>query len=94
MGEGRRAISTRSKLQPGNAEVAYRLGEALLQQGKMKEAADVLRRSNTLRPDMPETLYSLGRALTIGDPIKAERAFESVITLERTRLFPPKLILP
>jgi protein O-GlcNAc transferase len=75
-----------AKLQPGNAEVAYRLGEALLQQGKMKEAAEALRRSNTLRPDMPETLYSLGRALTIGDPIEAERAFESVIALEKNTL--------
>ena len=28
----------------------------------MKEAAEELRRSDILRPDMPETLYSLGKA--------------------------------
>jgi hypothetical protein len=63
--------------------VAYRLGEGLLQQGKMKEAAEAPRRSNTLRPDMLETLYSLGRELTIADPIEAERAFAGVIAFGR-----------
>ena len=72
-----------AKLQPGNAEAAYRLGDALLQQGKMKEAAEELRRSDSLHPDMPETLYELGRALLISDPDAAERALERVIAIEK-----------
>ena len=55
----------RQELQPGNAEAAYRLGNALLQQGKMKEAVEELQRSDLLRPNMPETLYALGRAAAI-----------------------------
>jgi tetratricopeptide (TPR) repeat protein len=72
-----------AKLQPGNAEAAYRWGEALLQQGKMKEAAEELRRSDTLRPNMPETLYSLGRAIAASEPNAAGQAFARVIELEK-----------
>ena len=72
-----------AKLQPGNAEVAYRLGDALLQGGKMKEAAQELRRSDALRPDMPETLYALGRALLVSDPNAAEQALDRVIAVEK-----------
>jgi len=71
------------KLQPGNAEAAYRLGDALLQQGKMKEAAAALQRSDQLRPNMPETLYSLGKAAAASDTITAERALKRVIELEK-----------
>ncbi len=71
------------KLQPGNAEAAYRLGDALLQLGKMKEAEAELRRSDSLRPDMPETLYALGRAAAVNDPGVAEHAFTRVIELEK-----------
>lgn len=72
-----------TKLQPGNAEAAYRLGDALVQQGKMKEAAEELRRSDTMRPNMPETLYSLGRAIATSDPNAAEHTFGRVIELEK-----------
>jgi tetratricopeptide (TPR) repeat protein len=72
-----------AKSQPGNAEAAYRLGDALLQQGKMKEAASELQRSNTLHPDMPETLYDLGRALSPTDPKAAEQVFTHVLALEK-----------
>jgi tetratricopeptide (TPR) repeat protein len=72
-----------AKLQPGNAEAAYRLGDALLQQGKMKEAADELKRSDSLHPDMPETLYALGRATGVSDPAVAEGALSRVIELEK-----------
>jgi tetratricopeptide (TPR) repeat protein len=71
------------KLQPGNAEAAYRLGDALLQQGKMKEAANELRRSDSLSPDMPETLYALGKATTLTDPNAAEHAFVRTTELEK-----------
>jgi tetratricopeptide (TPR) repeat protein len=72
-----------AKLQPGNAEAAYRLGDALLQRGKMKEAVVELQRSDSLRPDMPETLYSLGRAAASGEPSVAEHAFARVVELEK-----------
>ncbi|MFZ1034889.1 MAG: tetratricopeptide repeat protein [Candidatus Acidiferrales bacterium] len=72
-----------AKLQPGNAEAAYRLGDALLQLGKMKEAEAELQRSDSLRPDMPETLYALGRAAAANDPNVAEHAFTRVIELEK-----------
>jgi tetratricopeptide (TPR) repeat protein len=72
--------------QPGNAEAAYRLGDVLLQQGKMQEAAEELRRSNELRPDMPETLYSLGKALAVADPAQAERALNRVVAMEKDTL--------
>jgi tetratricopeptide (TPR) repeat protein len=72
-----------AKLQPGNAEAAYRLGDALLQLGKMKEAQTELQRSDSLRPDMSETLYALGRAAAANDPGVAEHAFTRVIELEK-----------
>lgn len=72
-----------AKLQPGNAEAAYRLGDALLQRGKMKEAVAELQRSDSLRPDMPETLYSLGRAAASSEPSIAEHALTRVIELEK-----------
>lgn len=72
-----------AKLQPGNAEAPYRLGDALLQQGKMKEAAAELQRSNELRPDMPETLCALGRAQAASNAIAAEQALTRVVDLEK-----------
>lgn len=53
------------------------------QQGEMKKAAEQLRRSDSLHPDMPETIFALGRALVINDPDAAERALERVISIER-----------
>jgi tetratricopeptide (TPR) repeat protein len=70
-------------LQPGSAEAAYRLGNALLQQGKMKEAAEELKRSDVLSPGMPETLYALGKAAAASDPDAAEHALQRVIELEK-----------
>jgi tetratricopeptide (TPR) repeat protein len=72
-----------ARLQPGNAEAAYRLGDALLQRGKMKEAVAELQRSDSLRGDMPETLYALGRAAASSEPSVAERALTRVIDLEK-----------
>jgi tetratricopeptide (TPR) repeat protein len=73
-----------TKLQPGNAEAAYRLGDARLQEGKPQEAVKELKRADLLRPDMSDTLYSLGKAAALnGDAPTAERAWMRVITLEK-----------
>jgi len=72
-----------TRLQPGNAEAAYRLGDALLQRGKMKEAVVELQRSDSLRGDMPETLYALGRAAASSEPSVAEHALTRAIDLEK-----------
>jgi tetratricopeptide (TPR) repeat protein len=72
-----------TKLQSGNSEAAYRLGDTLLQEGKMQEAAEELHRSNLLRPDMPETLYSLGRATALSSPAEAELALRKLIEIEK-----------
>jgi tetratricopeptide (TPR) repeat protein len=71
-------------LQPGSAEAAYRLGSALLQQGKSQEAFTELKGANDLKADMPETLYSLGKAASlVGDTAVAEKAWLRVIDLEK-----------
>jgi tetratricopeptide (TPR) repeat protein len=76
---------TATKLQPGNAEAAYRLGGSLLQQGKAHEALAELKRSNDLKPGMPETLYSLGKAASLdGDNATAQQSWLKVIELEKT----------
>jgi len=73
-----------SKLQPGNAEAAYRLGEALLEQGKGHEARMELLRSDKLLPDMPETLYSLGKAASLeGDAAGAEKDWTKLLSIEK-----------
>jgi tetratricopeptide (TPR) repeat protein len=72
-----------ARLQPGNAEAAYRLGDALLQRGQMKEAVVELQRSDSLRGDMPETLYALGRAAASSEPSVAEHALTRAIELEK-----------
>jgi Flp pilus assembly protein TadD len=78
------AFRAETKLQPGNAEAAYRLGNALLQQGKVKEARTELTRSDGLQPQMPETLYSLGKAASLeGDSASAEKSWKKVVDLEK-----------
>ncbi len=73
-----------TKMQPGNAEAAYRLGAALLQQGKAHEARQELTRADQLKPDMPETMYSLGKAASLeGNAAAAEKAWTRVIELEK-----------
>lgn len=71
-------------MQPGNAEAAYRLGEALLEQGKAHEARAELLRADRLLPDMPETLYSLGKAASLeSDPAAAEKAWTKLLSIEK-----------
>src|SRR5581483_2087929 len=64
---------------------SYRLGSVLLQEGKPHEAHLELARANTLKPDMPETLYSLGKAASLdGDPATAEKAWTHLLEMEKT----------
>ncbi len=78
------AFRAEAKRQPGNAEAAYRLGSALLQQGKVHEARAELERADKLQPDMPETLYSLGKAASLDADFKlAEKSWTRVIALEK-----------
>lgn len=77
------AFRAETRLSPGNAEAAYRLGNALLQQGKVHEARAELTRADGLQPEMPETLYSLGKAASLeGDAVAAEKAWKKVVELE------------
>ena len=73
-----------ARLQPGDAEAAYRLGVALLQLGRAREAKQELARANDLKADMPETLYSLGKAASLdGDAALAEKVWTHLLTLEK-----------
>jgi hypothetical protein len=49
----------------------------------MKEAAEELKRSDSLSPGMPETLYALGRAAATAEPDVAEHSLQQVIELEK-----------
>ena len=72
-----------ANLQPGDAEPAYRLGNALLQLGKIEEARTWLQKADTLLPQMPETLYALGKANSLrGNSALAEKAWTQVIAIE------------
>jgi len=53
---------TETKIAAGQRRGRLRLGAALLQEGKAHEARQELARADQLKPDMPETLYSLGKA--------------------------------
>ena len=71
------------KLQPGDAEAAYDLGQTLLQQGKLPEARAELQRAQQLRPDMPETLYLLGKTASLqGDAAAAEQSWKTLLAQE------------
>lgn len=73
-----------TELQPGNAEAAYRLGEAQMQLGKFHEARVALAQSDKLRHDMPETLYMLGKAASLdGDDALAQKSWLHLLNLEK-----------
>jgi tetratricopeptide (TPR) repeat protein len=73
-----------AKLQPGDAEANFRLGDTLLHEGKIKDARVALGRAAQLGPDMPETLYALGKAASLdGDKAAAEKAWLGVIAIEK-----------
>jgi tetratricopeptide (TPR) repeat protein len=78
------AFRFEAKLQPGSADAAYRLASALLQQGKGREARPELERADHLQPDMPETLYSLGKAASLeGDSTLAEKSWARLLAIEK-----------
>jgi len=78
------AFRAEVKRQPASAEAAYRLGDTLLKQGKVREARSELERADKLQPGMPETLYSLGKAASLdGDLALAEKSWTRVIALEK-----------
>ena len=73
-----------TRIEPGNAEAAYRLGAAYLEQGKLSEARTELERSDKLRPGMPETLYSLGKTASLqNDLSSAEAAWTRLLAIEK-----------
>jgi tetratricopeptide (TPR) repeat protein len=73
-----------SELQPGNAEAAYRLGEAQMKLGKFHEARLALVHSDQLKHEMPETLYLLGKAASLdGDDTLAQKSWLHLLTLEK-----------
>jgi tetratricopeptide (TPR) repeat protein len=50
----------------------------------MREARDELERADRLKPDMPETLYGLGKAASLsGEAALAEKAWLHVIEIEK-----------
>jgi tetratricopeptide (TPR) repeat protein len=53
-------------------------------QGRVPEARAELVRADTLQPEMPETLYSLGKAASLsGDNTSAEKAWIKVVEIEK-----------
>jgi tetratricopeptide (TPR) repeat protein len=73
-----------TRLQPGDAESSFHLGDALLRQGKLNEAKDELLHADQLRPDMPETLYSLGKAQSLtGNAADAAKNWKRVVELDK-----------
>jgi tetratricopeptide (TPR) repeat protein len=65
------------------AEAEFR-AETKQQPGKAEAAFPELKRANQLKPEMPETLYSLGKAASLaGDSATAEKAWLKVIELEK-----------
>ena len=75
---------TEAKTRPGDAEAAFRSGSALLQNGKVHEALQELEIADRLRPQMPETLYALGKAASLeGDSAKAERSWIQLLAIEK-----------
>jgi tetratricopeptide (TPR) repeat protein len=56
----------------------------LLEQGKAHEARAEFLRADKLLPDMPETLYSLGKAASLeGDATAAEKEWTRLLSIEK-----------
>ncbi|MEJ7608552.1 MAG: tetratricopeptide repeat protein, partial [Bryobacteraceae bacterium] len=72
-----------AQLVPGSAAAAFKLGSVLLHRGQLIPAIKELRRASELRPDMPETLLELGKALNAaGDPASAAESLQRLLQLE------------
>jgi Flp pilus assembly protein TadD len=73
-----------ANMEPGDAEAAFLLGNALLQQGKVKEARRELERAVSLAPGMSDVLYALGKAASLdGDKAAAEKAWLAVLDVDK-----------
>lgn len=73
-----------TNIERGDAEAAYSLGNALLQEGKIADAKTELARADHLRPDMPETLYDLAKAESLsGNVSAAEKTWQQVLSIEK-----------
>ena len=60
------------------------MGDALLQQGKIKDARRELERAGSLAPGMSDILYQLGKAAALdGDKEAAEKAWHTVLESEK-----------
>ena len=60
------------------------MGEALLQQGKAHEALTELEHSDRLQPQMPETLYAMGKAASLDNNLSAaEKAWIDLLQVEK-----------
>src|SRR5262249_44092575 len=82
--EAEERIRAESMRQPGNGQAACRLGDAWLRQRKAREARSALERSNNLQPQMPETLYSLGKAQSLeGDTAAAQKSWLELLSIEK-----------
>jgi Tfp pilus assembly protein PilF len=66
----------------------YRLGYALLEQGQARDAEKTLRRADELRPNTPETLLALGRAMFAADDAAgAEKSWMKLLEIDRSGEF-------
>ncbi len=60
------------------------LGRHCCKRARCEKPATELERANRLKPDMPETLYSLGKAASLdGDAALAEKAWLRLIEIEK-----------
>ncbi|MGH9845665.1 MAG: tetratricopeptide repeat protein [Blastocatellia bacterium] len=78
-----REFREETRLAPGSAVAAYKLGVVLLNRGQTREAITELERAGSLQADMPETLLELGKALVAAnEPARAEKTLRKVVELE------------
>jgi tetratricopeptide (TPR) repeat protein len=78
-----REFRAESRLRPGNAEAAWRLGSVLLKKGQAKEALVELQQSDKLKPDMLETLLDLGKAYSTENQLaQAENTYRRIIAID------------
>src|SRR5207247_10525209 len=83
-GNAEREFREETRVAPGFAAAAFRLGIVLMNRGETRAALAELERANALQPDMPETLVELGKAtFAAGETVAAEKLFRRVVELER-----------
>lgn len=71
------------RIDPDSAPALFRLGAIFTDRGELDAALNALRRAETLRPGMPETLFELGRAEALaGSLAEADSRFRRVIEID------------